>query len=69
MYSITINIFCGNFPKILPIESIMVLGSQEILPFSLFLFPFWEIFSVSFYTPTPMVTGPSAMAIAPAAIT
>jgi hypothetical protein len=38
MYSITINIFCGNFLKFLPIESIMVLGSQEIPPFSLFLF-------------------------------
>ena len=26
--------------------------------FSFFLFPFWEIFSVFFYTPTTMVTGP-----------
>jgi hypothetical protein len=35
-----------------------VLESQEIPPFSLFLFPFWEFFSVSFYTPTTMKTGP-----------
>ena len=53
-----INIFCGNFLKFLSIESIMVLLSQEIPPFSLFLFPFWENFSVSFYTPTTMITGP-----------
>ena len=38
----------------------MILISQEIPPFSLFLFPFWEIFSVSFYTPTTMKTGPAA---------
>jgi hypothetical protein len=36
----------------------MVLISQEIPPFSLFLFPFWEFFSLSFYTPTTMITGP-----------
>jgi hypothetical protein len=39
-------------------ESIMVLISQEIPPSSLFLFPFWEFFSLSFYTPTTMITRP-----------
>jgi hypothetical protein len=38
----------------------MILISQEIPPFSLFLFPFWEFFSLSFYTPTTMITGPRA---------
>jgi hypothetical protein len=42
-------------------ESIMVLISQEIPPFSLFLFPFWEFFSLSFYTPTTMITGPARL--------
>ena len=53
---ITTNIFCGDFLRFLQIESILV--SQKIPLFSLFLFPFWEIFSFSFYTPTTMITGP-----------
>ena len=54
---ITINIFCGDFLRFLQIESVLV--SQKIPPFSLFLFPFWEFLSFSFYTPTTMVTGPT----------
>ena len=53
---ITINIFCGNFLIFLQIESIIVLGNPSFFSFSLFLFPFWEFFSVSFYTPTTMKT-------------
>ena len=54
---ITTNIFCGDFLRFFQIESRLV--SQKIPPFSLFLFPFWEFFSFSFYTPTTMITGPS----------
>ena len=39
---ITINMFCGDFVKLLPIKSVLV--SHVIPPF-----PFWEIFSLSFY--------------------
>ena len=58
---ITTNIFFGDFLRFLQIESILV--SQKIPPFSLFLFPFWEFFSFSFYTPTTMVTGPEALVL------